>query len=129
MKGEREEKRVWKRNTDSPGSEQKPTLVFIMVEAGANTEQIRGAMKSFGLSLCECVCARTLWVHRRLLWLTGQTLCGLTRRAARAPELENTFSPRRLPRSQPAAPLLSEDAIFSLGILYVGLNPCRSFLD
>lgn len=51
-----EERRVKERHTNSPGSEQKPTLVFIMVEAGANTKQIRGAMKSF----CECVRARVL---------------------------------------------------------------------
>lgn len=47
-----------------------------------------------------------VYVLRRMSWLTRQTLCGLTQRAVRAPELENTFSLRRLPLSQPAAQLL-----------------------
>lgn len=44
------------RNANSSGSEQKPTLIFIMVEAGGNTKQAR-AVKSFCASVCPpCVC-------------------------------------------------------------------------
>lgn len=49
---EREEKRrVKESNTDSLGCEQKPTRVFIMVEAGGNMKQLRGAVNSFCASV------------------------------------------------------------------------------
>lgn len=51
------------RSANPPGSEQKPMLAFIMVEAGGNTKQVRGAVKSFCASVrtlcvyvCLCVC-------------------------------------------------------------------------
>ena len=71
------------RNTDSLGCVQKPTRVFIMVEAGGNMKQLRGAVKAFCASVCisrVCVCV-FVCVQRSTLWLTRQTLCGLTRLA------------------------------------------------
>lgn len=53
--------------------------------------------------MCACI---YVCIQGRMSWLTRQTLCGLTQRAVRAPELENTFSLRRLLLSQPAAQLL-----------------------
>lgn len=48
--GEREKRRVKERNADSPGSEQKPTIVFIMVEAGRSTK----SEERWGLCVRTC---------------------------------------------------------------------------
>lgn len=96
--GKKGKRGVKETSTNPSGSEQKPALVFIMVEAGGNRKSSQRSCKVF---LYKYVC-----VQRRMLWLTRQTLCGLTQWAGRVPELENTFSLRRLPLSQPAAQLL-----------------------
>lgn len=64
---------------------------------------------------CVCICVS----REDLLWLTRQTLCGLTRQAARSPELENTFSLRRLLRFQAAQLWRSHLFFLSLSLSFL----------
>lgn len=100
---EKKEKKAGRRRRTPlpPCPEQQPIVIFIILEAGGNTDQVWGATKCVCRRVLMCVCAQ-----QRTLWLTRQTLCGLSRQVVRAPELENTFSLRRLPLSQQDAGLL-----------------------
>lgn len=76
-RGEKGKKEGWRRGMAIPPvSEQKLTLVFIMVEAGGNTDQVRGAGKSFSAGVrAPCVSSeeRYGWPGRHCVGLlSGQ---------------------------------------------------------